>query len=580
MLYPQSNTQRMVMSLDGFWRFAKDESNHGESKGWQNGIPSDRLIAVPASWNEQYQDLMQFFETGWYERDVEVPNAMDGQQVWLRIGGANYLSKVWFNGQYLGEHEGGHLPFEFNVTRYVKFGQVNQITVSVYVKIKPDSLPPGEVEHEQIIQKNGVRGQFPRNYYDFFPYGGINRSVSLYTTPDIFIQDMTVNTDIEGSNGIVHYQIQLNQPYYGDVKVKIEETEQVIVCSGGQTVSGTIVVEDARFWSVGQPNLYDLEAFLTVNDRVMDKYRLRIGIRSVRIEGTKFLLNGEPVFMNGFGMHEDFPVLGKGTNHAVIAKDLSLLQWMGGNSMRTSHYPYSEEFLNYADENGILVIGETPFVGMVRSLYNETILAKANRVIGEMISRDKNHPSIIAWSLANEPDSFVPEAEAFFKGLYDHAKSLDPSRPATMVNCLTVEGDKAIGYFDFICINRYYGWYSIPGLLDEGCERLSDHLDTCYNLYGKPVMVTEFGADAIPGLHRDPPELFSEEYQAEMVIRQYEVIRSKPYTIGAHVWVLADFKTSQQPKRVVLNWKGLFTRDRQPKLAATHLRKVWLEEKK
>jgi beta-glucuronidase len=578
MLYPQTNVHRMVMSLDGFWRFAKDESNDGESKGWSEQIPSDRLIAVPASWNEQYQDLMQFFETGWYERDAEIPKYMQGEQLILRFGAANYLSKVWFNGHYLGEHEGAHLPFEFNVTPYVNYGQKNRITVSVYVRIKPDSLPPGEVEEEQIVQKAGVKGQFPRNYYDFFPYGGLNRPVSLYTKPNTSIEDITVVTDIQGSNGMIHYQVQFNQSFTGGLKVRVAGLEQVVSISEKDTINGELEIREAKLWSPQSPHLYDLEFELYDQAGAVDQYSLRVGIRTVRIEGASLLLNGEPIFMRGFGMHEDFPVLGKGMNHAVITKDMNLLKWMGANSMRTSHYPYSEEFLSYADENGILVIGETPFVGLVRSHYNDAILTKANRVIGEMIHRDKNHPSIIAWSLANEGDTFVPEAEAFYKGMYDHAKSLDLTRPATVVNCLTVEGDLALKHYDFICINRYYGWYSGPSLLDEGCEKLEQQLDRCYELFGKPVMVTEFGADAISGFHRDPPELFTEEFQAEMVTRQYEIIRSKPYVIGAHIWVLADFKTSQSVKRVVVNWKGLFTRDRQPKLAAHKVRELWSRE--
>jgi beta-glucuronidase len=182
---------------------------------------------------------------------------------------------------------------------------------------------------------------------------------------------------------------------------------------------------------------------------------------------------------------------------------------------------------------------------------------------------------VIAWSLANEGDTFVPSADGFYKGMYDHAKSLDASRPVTIVNCLDVKGDVALQHYDFVSINRYYGWYELPGLLDEACDNLDAQLEQCYTKFRKPVMITEFGADAIAGMHMDPPELFSEEYQAEMITRQYEIIRSKPYTIGAHVWALSDFKTSQSSKRVILNRKGLFTRERQPKLAAHRIREQW-----
>lgn len=186
MLYPQLNGQRMLTELNGFWYFAVDKDNNGEELQWQYGIPREREIAVPASWNEQFQDLMYFFETGWYETSVEIPASYQSELIWLRVGAANYISKVWVNGQYVGSHEGAHLPFEFEISQYVECGQKNTIIVSVDARIKSDRLPPGDVEDEQII---GFKGQYPNNYYDFFPYGGINRPVYLYSTAHTYSTD-------------------------------------------------------------------------------------------------------------------------------------------------------------------------------------------------------------------------------------------------------------------------------------------------------------------------------------------------------------------------------------------------------
>lgn len=578
MLYPLHNSCRAMYSLDGFWGFAKDMNNDGEAREWPDGIPRDREIGVPASWNEQYSDLMHFFETGWYEKEFEISEGWRGSRVWLRVGAANYYAKVWVNGNYIGEHEGAHLPFEFDISESLNYGSLNKLVISIYVRIKPDSLPPGEVEDEHIIQKNGKRGQFPRNYYDFFPYGGMNRSVCLYTTSDIRIEDITLTTGYEGDFGIIDYEVRFNHPFAGQLTIAIDRLQQHSEVIEELMVKGRLVIDNVHLWSMEDPFLYTLNLGLSVNKHLIDKYSLQVGIRTIKVNATQLLLNGTPIFLNGVGMHEDFPVLGKGAHSAIIAKDMNLIKWLGGNSFRTSHYPYSEEFLNYADRNGILVIAETPFVGFVESHYKmPNILSKAKRVIKEMVQRDKNHPSIIAWSLANEGDTFVPSADAFYKELYDQAKSLDSTRPITIVNCLDVEKDTALKHYDFICLNRYYGWYVLPGLLDEACEILDLKLDQCFAKFGKPVMITEFGADAVAGMHMDPPELFSEEYQAEMVVRQYEIIRSKSYTIGAHVWALSDFKTSQNPKRVILNRKGLFTRERQPKLAAHRIRERWMK---
>lgn len=578
MLYPQNNTTRTMISLDGFWRFAPDYNNEGEDYQWHKGIPYDREIGVPASWNEQCQDLMHFFETGWYEKEVEIPEIFKDQTLYLRFGSVNYLAKVWINGEYVGQHEGGHLPFEFDVTSFIKFGVCNIITVSVDARLMPDRLPPGQVQDEMIV---GFKGQYPENNCDFFPYSGIHRPVILYGVEDTHITDIKVETNLEEKDGILNYEVILNKEFTGEVKVSLdEEVFESYNLENKNILVGTMKVNQVRPWSMEDPYLYHLRIELYDKDQKIDCYRLKVGIRTVEIKGCKLLLNGKEVFLQGFGMHEDFSVLGKGLNHSVIVKDFNLLEWIGANSLRTSHYPYSEEFLNYADSKGILVIGETPFVGFVRSQYNNPeIWKKVKKVIKEMIERDRNHPSIIGWSLANEGDTFVPEADKFYKNMYDYAKSIDSTRPITITNCIDVEEDVALKHYDFISINRYYGWYEQVGRLDQGCELLDQKLDRCYEIFKKPIIVTEFGADAMAGLHMDPPEEFSEEYQAEMVVRQYDIIRSKPYAMGAHIWAFADFKTSQTPSRVVLNRKGLFTRERQPKLAAHKIRDKWKTQK-
>lgn len=601
MLYPKLTATRNLYSLDGFWRFAADRNNEGEALNWHKHLQADREISVLASWNEQYQDLMHYFGIGWYEREFVLPASLKGEHVFIRIGAANYLTTVWINGQRVGEHEGGHLPFSFNITNEVKLGAANTVTVRVDATIAADRLPPGDVEDEMIV---GFKGQFPNNYFDFFPYGGINRPVSVYSTPQSYIENIQVTSDYADGQGQVAYRITLNgaaahackislageviaNELLGEQKTNaaqaqadnqiLEEAQAQAADESCTIIEGQYTVPNAQAWCPENPYLYELQVqLLDAEGEVLDEYAQTFGIRSVKIEGTKLLLNGKPVFLRGFGMHEDFPVLGKGMNQAVITKDFNLLDWMGANSIRTSHYPYSDEFLHYADRKGLLVIGETPFVGFVASHYrNPAIVAKAKRVIGEMIGRDYNHPSIIAWSLANEGDTLVADADPFYKSLYDHARSLDVTRPITIVNCVDIEKDVALKHFDFVSLNRYYGWYEQAARLDEGCEVLDRNLDRCYELLQKPIIVTEFGADAVAGVHTDPPELFSEEYQAEMVTRQYDIIAGKPYTIGAHVWSFADFKTSQTPSRVVVNRKGLFTRERQPKLAAHKLREKW-----
>ena len=181
------------------------------------------------------------------------------------------------------------------------------------------------------------------------------------------------------------------------------------------------------------------------------------------------------------------------------------------------------------------------------------------------------------WSLANEPWDCKDENEWFFEGLANKMRSLDTTRPITYVACLEAHRNKAMKHFDVVCMNKYCGWYDGPGQLYESDEAFEKFVDEYYEAYKKPIILTEFGADAIAGMHNDPPLMFTEEYQCDMVVRQYNILRTKPYVIGAHVWAFADFRTAQTISRIVNNHKGVFTRDRQPKLVAHALKELWKE---
>ncbi|MFN2302471.1 MAG: glycoside hydrolase family 2 TIM barrel-domain containing protein, partial [Anaerolineales bacterium] len=336
---------------------------------------------------------------------------------------------------------------------------------------------------------------------------------------------------------------------------------------------------DVKSWSPDSPYLYQLKVERVEGDHVVDQYTLPVGIRTATVDGKQLYLNGRPIYLCGFGRHEDFPISGRGLNMPVIIKDYALMKWVGANSFRTSHYPYSEQMMDLADQLGFLVIDETPAVGL---FFNPDGYEHRQRLcrqyVTEMILRDKNHPSVIAWSLANEPHSTGENAKLFFKDLYELAHSLDPSRPITLVSFMGVM-EAAFEFLDFMSVNRYFGWYQESGQIDRGTEFLSNELDLLYETFHKPIMLTEFGADTIPGHHAQPPEMFSEEYQVEFLRKYIDVLRSKPYMIGEHVWNMCDFKTCQGITRMGgYNYKGVFTRDRHPKMAAHYLRDLWTRE--
>jgi beta-glucuronidase len=553
MLYPRANEFRQVFDLSGFWELRFD----GEDR-W-------RPVAVPASWNDQYADRRDFLGPAWYRTTFTLPDSWKDRQAILRFDSANYLAEVWLNDRKVGDHEGGHFPFQWDVAGLLARGE-NNLVVKVDGQLAPDRVPPGNVNADPPDSFGTLL--YPPGAFDFFPFCGIQRPVSISSVPRGGIEDISVQTSLTGA--------RVRTTCGNPVRARL---------SGfgfqGQSDGNDVELEVPRpqLWAPGTPALYTLVVEQLEAGRVVDRYTLPVGMRTVEVDGDALLLNGRPVHLKGFGRHEDFPVTGRGMVPAVIVKDYALMEWVGANSFRTTHYPYSEQMMDLADKLGFLVIDETPAVGLFfqeQGLQRRLELCRS--FVQQLIERDRNHPSVIAWSLANEPHSNRAAAREFFRNLYDAAKALDSTRPVTVASYRGVE-EKAFDFCDLVCLNRYEGWYSEPGRIQEGCAKLSRELDDLHAAFRKPVIMTEFGADTIAGCHAMEPEMFSEEYQAELLERTIQVLRSKPFVVGEHVWNLCDFKTSQEVKRFGgMNLKGVFTRDRRPKMAAYALRKIWTQK--
>jgi beta-glucuronidase len=350
----------------------------------------------------------------------------------------------------------------------------------------------------------------------------------------------------------------------------------------------SLAVPHARLWSDTDPYLHELTV-----ETEHDQYALAIGIRTVEVRDHQILLNGTPVQLNGFGRHEDFPASGRGLNLPLMVKDYDLMRWTGANSYRTSHYPYSEEEMQLADREGFLIIDEIPAVSL--QFENEENAAERLRMcvqqIEELVARDKNHPSVVMWSVANEPmpsrlnfgggaasdedDPTIGRGKTFLETLLRRVRELDPTRLATIV---TVTGGPAswMEQCDVICMNRYWGWYVLGGQLDKALAGLERELDDVWQRWRKPIIMTEFGADTMAGMHGHPTVMWTEEYQADYMRGHLEVAARKEFVAGMQVWNFADFAAVQSIMRVGgLNMKGVFTRTRQPKMAAHVLREFW-----
>lgn len=590
MLYPIQNKARNKLDLTGIWDFECDPDGVGEAGGWANGLDHSRPMAVPGSWNEQYDDLFGYLDLAWYVKQVYVPSCWKGQRVFLRVGSAVYFSTVYLNGVKVGSHEGGHLPFAFEITDQVRWEEENVVAISVENELKPSRVPSGNMPGGDM----SLFASTPKTTYDFYPFAGIHRPVVLYSVPQTHIEDITVVTDIAGTDGVVKVKVRLNAAVTGQGSVRIRGgrfAQEADVAFSDGWGEATLVVPGAHLWSDKDPFLYDLT--VTTDE---DQYSLKIGIRTIAVDGGQILLNGQPVQMNGFGRHEDFIASGKGLNLPLVVKDYQLMKWVGANAYRTSHYPYSEEEMQLADREGFLIIDEIPAVSL--QMADEANAPERLRMclqqIGEMIARDKNHPAVVMWCVANEPmpkgfsvgamgesnltmEELNVPGKIFLDTEIARVRELDPTRLVTIV---TVMGGPQnwMEQCDVICMNRYWGWYTLGGQLDVARHKLAEELDQVWDRFHKPIIMTEFGADTIAGYHGKPNVMWTEDYQADYIRFHLEVAAARDFVAGMQVWQFADFAAVQSIMRVGgLNHKGIFTRVRTPKMAAHVLREFWVK---
>jgi beta-glucuronidase len=587
MLYPIQNDTRNRLDLSGIWDFRTDPDEVGAQDGWFNGLTAARPIAVPGSWNEQYEDIFNYLGLAWYVKRTYVPRSWKGERIFIRVGSANYYGTVYVNGEQVGAHEGGHLPFAFEISNLIKWGEENVIAISVENHLRPTRVPAGN-----MATALGPFASFPRTTFDFFPFAGLHRPVVLYTVPQHHIEDVTVVTGITGADGTVKVTVRLNEAVTAQGSATLTGGAKPLTAwlsFEDGVAEARLTVANARLWSDKDPYLYDL-TIQTDSDR----YTLQVGIRTIAVQGQHILLNGKPVRLNGYGRHEDFIASGKGLNLPLMVKDYGLMRWTGANSYRTSHYPYSEEEMQLADREGFLIIDEIPAVSL--QFENDENAAERLRMclhqLDELVARDKNHPSVVMWCVANEPmpssldlatlgakteDPTVARGKTFLETLVRRTRELDPTRLVTLV---TVMGGPTswMEQCDVVCMNRYWGWYVMGGELDKALASLEQELDGVWDQWRKPVIMTEFGADTMAGMHGHPSVMWTEEYQADYIRGHLEVAARKDYVAGMQVWNFADFAAVQSIMRVGgLNMKGIFTRTRTPKMAAHVLREFWVQ---
>lgn len=568
MLYPLQTKTRDLIDLSGIWKF-----NFENEK--------EEMIAVPGSFNDQVvgHDKKNYVGNLIYQKDFLIKEEMLLNEIFLRFGSVTHIAKVYINNELVGTHKGGFTPFEFNINRYVKEGE-NRLKVIVSNKLDYTSLPVGNYSNENGQEKVDEN-------FDFFNYAGIHRPVKLWIKPKQHIDDIVITYEVNKNNAKVSFDVKTNVEN-PKLKISILDEKNTVVSTDG-------VITNVRLWEPLNAYLYKVKVELLSNDgKVIDEYTEEFGIRTVEVRDNKFLINGKSFYFKGFGRHEDSYIHGRGLDEVLNVSDINRMKWLGANSFRTSHYPYSEEMMRLADREGFVVIDETTAVGLMANFGFDLIgtTEKKNtwekintkeaheQVIRELIDRDKNYACVVMWSIANEPSTAEKGAYEYFEPLFKLARKLDKQkRPCTFANIMLAPVNKCLAssLCDVLCLNRYYGWYVNLGDLKVAREKMLEELNLWHEKYpNKPIMFTEYGVDTIAGIHDiDEMTPFSEEFQIEYYKMNEEVFDSLPYFIGEQTWNYADFQTKYGLFRVQGNKKGIFTRERNPKSIAKHLKNRW-----
>jgi beta-glucuronidase len=354
-------------------------------------------------------------------------------------------------------------------------------------------------------------------------------------------------------------------------ELKLESQIQTDANGFGQIA---LSVSGLSLWSPENPKLYDVE-FDAADEVIHDQ----IGFRTIEVRGQDILLNGKPIFLRGVSIHEEAPYR---SGRAFSADDArTLLGWvkeMNGNYVRLAHYPHNRNMTRMADRMGLLVWSEIPVYWTI-DWTNASTLANAKNQLTEEITRDKNRASIIIWSMGNETP--ITDARvAFMRELVKTARQLDSTRliSAALETHYSDPNTKLIddplgSDLDVIGCNEYVGWY----------ERTPDDADhiTWKTPYTKPLIMTEFGADAQFGLHGSPDERWTEEYQESVYRHQIVMLNKIPFLRGTTPWILMDFRSPRRVLPVVqdfYNRKGLVS-DRGQKKKAFYVMQEFYKEK-
>lgn len=524
--------------LDHSWLFHADPNRVGESSGWITTLPSEsESVDLPHTWN--IGKLHDYLGVGWYLRRFVMPPHGAGGHVELHFGATFYTARVWLNGKEIGRHDGGFTAYSFDITAHLR--GMNTLVVRIDNR-------PGLATIPGFAERGSAQAR-----YDWWTYGGMVRDVWLTSTGPAWVQRQSIRSETTTDGALVHDQVYLRSAFTHPTPVTLrvtargpddrpaaESTRSVTMSSGALDMDFSMPLAHPQLWGIDQPNMYRMTVELEDrNHRILDRSSDTFGVRSVDIQDRHLLLNGERVRLTGLARHEDSPWEGLAETRGTIWHDLDDMKRLHTTLSRPVHYPQNPLVLEYADRHGIMLIPEIPVWQFSEAqLSDPKVLALAELQMREMIEESGNHPSIFAWSVANESAMATPGGIAYFRAMRDMIRRLDPGRFVSFADDnlpkLEHAESSAANDADFVMMNQYFGSWHGPA------EALVPALDKMNALFPhKMVIISEMGFAGI--FAKGPIE--ADQARVKTIQEQMPVLAARDWIAGTILWCYQDYKS-------------------------------------
>jgi beta-glucuronidase len=526
------------IDLDRDWLFRTDPDRTGEASGWTKNVPAgSRSVSIPHTWN--IGEFHDYLGVGWYFRRIEMPPMAPGTHVELHFGATFYSARVWLNGEELGSHEGGFTAYSFDVSRQLRGTNI--------LAVRIDNRPGAAT-----IPGFGERGS-PGAWYDWWAYGGLVRDVWLSQSGAAWIRRQSIRSELAADRALIRDHVYLQSAgrqrtravvhvtaYGPDNRPAASTAVPVDLAGEPSDIVVSLTVANPKLWSIDHPNVYRMEVELT--DRGgehLDEQSDTFGLRTVEIRDRHLLLNGERVRLTGLTRHEDSPWEGLAETPGTMRRDYDDMKSLHTTLSRPVHYPQNPFILDYADRHGILLIPEIPVWQFAEAqLANPAVLALARRQMQEMIEQAGNHPSIFAWSVANESATATAGGIAYFRAMRDMIRALDPGRYVSYADDNLPKLDRAdqsaANDADFLMMNQYFGsWHGPQSALVPALDRVNQLFPN------KMVIVSEFG---YPGFFAKSPAE-ADPARIRILQEQMPLMAARDWIGGAIMWCFQDYKS-------------------------------------